>query len=118
MDTKKLLQFVIGGSVATVVLVLAWRSDPVQETLRPEKYWTDKALLIELDVESLRAKVADCAVSAQKSGVASTKAGADTAATGTRSETVAKLCSSYDEDLKAAVESLLAAKKKLKDARG
>ncbi len=119
MNTRKILQIVIGASVALVVLVLGWRSDPVQELLRPEKFWTNKVLLIELDVDYLRGKVAECTASAQKiQGGAKPEAAAVPAESAGRAATIGKLCGSYDEDLKAAVESLLAAKKKLKDAKG
>jgi len=111
MNTRKILQIVIGVPAALVFLLLVWRSDPVQETMRPEKYWTGKVMLLEIDVDYLRAKVNSCAASTAKSA-------AGAAASAERTETVAKLCSSYDEDLKAAVESLLAVKKKLKDAKG
>jgi hypothetical protein len=119
MNTRKLLVTVIGASVALVVVVLGWRSDPVQETLRPEKYWTNKVLLIELDVDYLRNKVAECSASAQKVQ-AGAKAGAEAPVPdgASRLATMTRLCSSYDDDLKAAVESLLAAKKKLKEAKG
>ncbi len=118
MDTGKLIRITIGALLALVVLVLGWRSDPVQQTLRPERYWTNKLLLIELDVDNLRNRVADCAAAALKMEGGVADAAKTIAEPASRSETVAKLCSSYDEDLKAAVESLLAVKKKLKDARG
>lgn len=112
MNTRKILQIAIGVPVVLVCLLLLWRSDPVQSTLRPEKYWTGKVMLIEIDVEFLRAKINDCASSAMKSLNGAVAASAE------RTETVAKLCGSYDEDLKVAVESLLAAKKKLKEVKG
>lgn len=115
MDTRKIIQIAIGTSIAFVVLVLGWRSDPAQELLRPEKFWTNKVLLIEIDVDFLRNKVAECAASFQKIQPGAGPATADSVG---RIETVGKLCSSYDEDLKAAVETLLAAKKKLKESKG
>jgi len=91
--------------------------------LRPEKFWTNKVLLIELDVDYLRNKVAECSASAQKiqgAVVANPSAKADAAApadAGGSGATMGRLCGSYDEDLKTAVDGLLAAKKKLKDVK-
>ncbi len=119
MDIRKTVLIAISGTAALVVAVLIWRLDPVQENLRPQKFWANQVTLIELDVDYLRNKIAECTTLGQKvQGGPAIEAAKMMVEPGTRAETVAKLCSSYDEDLKAAVESLLAVKKKLKDAKG
>lgn len=89
---------------ALIVLLTIWRMDTVQENLRPARFWAAKVPLIELEVEVLRNKVAECSILLRKGQDAPENAG--------RLATFQKLCASYDEDLRTAVDNLLAAKKK------
>ena len=97
------------------MLVLTWRLDIVQRTLVPERYWNSRILALEIQIDRLRDRAIQCAAAVSKLREASGGGRAADASPAARD--MSRLCQTYDEELKRAVDEAIAAREALRKSR-
>lgn len=114
--SRKAVLAIFGGAVALLLLWTVWKSDTVQRIAQPEKYWNSRIVLAELQVERLRDKALQCtsAVSRLREGAMNKDAGT---APGSAAQDLNRLCESYSEEIRRAVDDALAAREGLRKSR-
>jgi hypothetical protein len=105
----------VTGVAALVLLVLIWRLDVVQRTLMPEKYWNGRILALEIQVDRLRDRAIQCAVAVVK--LREVSGAGRVTETSPAARDMSRLCQTYDEELKRAVDESIAAREALRKAR-
>lgn len=117
------------GAVLGVALIVAglatWRTDPVQRAVVPERYWSGKVVVAEIQLDRVREKATECAASVTRLREAAGGAGAGIAGVAlkqTHSDSplpsLERLCRNYNQELERAVDDVVAARGALQQVRG
>jgi len=104
--------------VVLVALVLIWRLDPVQRLLVPERFWNMRILTLEVQLDRLRDRALQCVGAVGKLNEAGATQAKD-APGGARAaaEDMGRLCATYNEEIKRAVDATIEARAALRKAQ-
>lgn len=121
---RKAAAWAVVGVALAVTGVVAWRSDAVQRTALPERYWSGRTVIAEIQLDRIRDKATECAASVKRLREASGPAPAGTSPVAlkqtdgdSRLPSLERLCRNYNEELERAVEQVVAVRAALRQAR-